>query len=260
MHEFLEFFPYKIARQSQVDAINFAIDASIKDNKKFIIIEAGTGVGKSAIGLTLGRYISSMPNSENVDFSPGTYFLTTQKILQDQYVDDFGKGHGCMKSIKSSSNYKCTYHKKNTCQESQQLLRTTDKDSKFFKSCTFNCKYKNKKNEFLESKESVTNFPYFLAEAAYSGKIVPRDLLVVDEAHNVESELSKFIEITISERFCKHSLKLAWPGKCTQAKVVKWIKEIYYKKAKSQLDHVEKTLKRTGIKSRLSEFCYEEDL
>ena len=84
-------------------------------------------VGKSAIGLTLGRYISSMPNSENVDFSPGTYFLTTQKILQDQYVDDFGKGHGCMKSIKSSSNYKCTYHKKNTCQESQQLLRTTDK-------------------------------------------------------------------------------------------------------------------------------------
>tara|TARA_R110001583_G_scaffold12088_5_gene53842 strand:- start:434 stop:2056 length:1623 start_codon:yes stop_codon:yes gene_type:complete len=254
VHKFLEFFPYDAARESQVDAIKFAIDSCINDNKKFIIIEAGTGVGKSAIGLTLGRYLNSISKDSDSCFSAGTYFLTTQKILQDQYVSDFGKKRGCVKSIKSSSNYMCTYHKKNTCQASQQLLRTADKDSKFFKTCTFNCNYKNEKSKFLESEESVTNFPYFLAEATYSGKIVPRELLVVDEAHNVESELSKFIEVIISERFCKQSLKLDWPGKCTQAKVVKWIKEVYYNKAKSQLDHVEKMLKKTGLKSRLSEF------
>ena len=108
-----------------------------------------------------------------------------------------------MSSIKSSSNYQCTFHKRNTCQQSQQILRTTDRDSKFFKACTFNCKYKNAKNKFLESHESVTNFPYFLTEATFSGKIVPRNLLVIDEAHNIENELSKFIEVQVSERFCK---------------------------------------------------------
>ena len=67
--------------------------------------------------------------------------------------------------------------------------------------------------KFLESSESVTNFPYLLTESTYSGKITPRKLIVIDEAHNVETELSKFIEITISERFCKYTLKLKWPEK-----------------------------------------------
>jgi len=244
-----DFFPYPEIRDAQQTAIDFCIQSL--SNKRFVIIEAGTGVGKSAIGLTASRMLYN--NAEQyTDFGKGAYFVTTQKILQDQYVSDFGKKH--MRSIKSSSNYKCGYHKRNTCQESQRLLRSEETGTRFFKACTFNCKYKNEKQEFLESPESVTNFPYFLTEATFSGKITPRDVLVVDEAHNIESELSNFIEITISERFVKYALKMKWPDKSTQFQVVRWIREVYFNKIKSQLSHMEATLKNTGLKDRLSDF------
>ena len=50
-------FPYPNIREQQKEAIDFSINALTKDDKKFVIIEAGTGVGKSAIGLTLSRYL-----------------------------------------------------------------------------------------------------------------------------------------------------------------------------------------------------------
>jgi Rad3-related DNA helicase len=253
MFRYNSLFPHVEIRESQSEAIDFALDALINKKKKYVIVEAGTGVGKSAIAVTVSRYMNNL-RSEPDDYSPGSYFVTTQKLLQEQYVKDFGNTRGCMKSIKSSSNYRCSYHRGNTCKISQQLLRNADRSSKFFKRCTFNCSYKNDKKDFLESSESVTNFPYLLTEATYSKKITPRDLLIIDEAHNIEAELSKFIEVTISERFVKHALKLHWTDVNTQFKAMKWIQEVYYPKVKSQLKHVEKSLEKMGMVDRLKEF------
>ena len=253
-YDYLKHFPYDHTREEQTKAIDFILDCFSSHQKRFIVLEAGTGVGKSAVGITVGRYLASQ--GEHTDgFRTGTYFLTTQKILQDQYENDFGKPRGKMASIKSSSNYQCSFHKKNTCQQSQQQLRTAERDSQFFKTCTFNCKYKNAKNKFLESEESVTNFPYFLTEATFSGKIIPRSLLVVDEAHNIENELSKFIEVQISQRFCKSILGIRWPYEITsQYKAYRWISESYFPKVQSKLAFFEKAINKTGLKSRLKEF------
>ena len=249
-----KFFPHKKIRDQQAQAIEFALDSFVNKNKRFVVIEAGTGVGKSAVGVTIGRYIDELANSKSENVS-GTYYVTTQKILQDQYVNDFSGKSGNMCSIKSSSNYQCRYHRKFSCKESQQMLRTADRQSKFFKACAFNCTYKNEKKKFLESNESITNFPYFLTEAAFSGKITPRNCLVVDEAHNIESELSKFIEVHASERFCKTILNIKWPHDVySQFRAFRWIKEIYFPKVKSKLTHFENTLEKTGLKSRIKEF------
>ena len=57
-----KFFPYKSIRGNQTEAIEFAIEAFLNEGKRFVIIEAGTGVGKSAIGLTVARYLNySLP-------------------------------------------------------------------------------------------------------------------------------------------------------------------------------------------------------
>ena len=120
-------FPYAQIRDQQREAIDFAIESLVKQDKRFCIIEAGTGVGKSAIGLTVARVLSEAM-APDPDISPGSYFLTTQKILQDQYQSDFAS----MVSLKSSSNYQCKFHKSNTCSESQQLLRSEEKGSRFF--------------------------------------------------------------------------------------------------------------------------------
>ena len=120
-------FPFESPRDQQREAIEFCLDNILNQDKRFCVIEAGTGVGKSAIGLTLARVLSNnIPISE--DISPGSYFITTQKILQQQYVNDFPS----VVSLKSSTNYQCRYHKSNTCAESQRLIRSADKSSKFF--------------------------------------------------------------------------------------------------------------------------------
>ena len=248
-------FPHQKVRESQHKAIEFSIEKIVKENKRFVIIEAGTGVGKSAVGLTIARYIDKLIHDESSKYGKGAYFLTTQKILQEQYIKDFGRFGGKMRSIKSSANYQCRFMKKNTCAESLRALKTEDKSSNFFKSCAFKCTYKKAKEEFLESTESVTNFPYFLAETTYSGKITPRNIMIVDEAHNAAEELSKFIEVSVSNRFSSKVLKIEIPELTSQSKAFKWINEVYCKKLFSHTKHVESMLEKyAGLKEKLNEF------
>ena len=250
--EYNTHFPYANIREQQTEAIDFALSAFLNGNKKFVVIEAGTGVGKSAIGLTVSRYLRNDLAVPLTADDTGVYFLTTQKILQEQYVQDFGGFGGPMKSIKSSANYRCNFNKKTTCAESQRALRTAEKGSRFWKSCTFNCVYKKAKENFLSGDEGITNFPYFLAETQYAGKLKPRQVLVIDEAHNMANELSKFIEITISDKFTKAFLGFNLPAKLTPTKYIEWIETTYVPTITSKLKHLEGMLEKyVGLKEKL---------
>ena len=246
------FFPYTTPRKEQLEAIDFGLKTFLNNDKKYCIIEAGTGVGKSAIGLTLGRILNANL-TQNEEYNRGTYFLTTQRVLQDQYASDFGPPSGNMKSVYSSSNYKCSWHKQNDCRTSQQMLRAEKKSSPFFKNCTAKCVYKMKKKDFLETNESVTNFPYFIMESTYSGKIKPRNLLVIDEAHNAESVLSNFVEVSVSQYFCQKVVKCAWPDKITPVAFYKWLRDVYNPKLQSQILFFEKKIEDLGLSSKIKE-------
>ena len=245
-------FPYPEIREQQKEAIDFSVDAILNQEKRFVIIEAGTGVGKSAIGYTVANYLSPLLKTDD-KYLDGTLYVTTQKILQDQYIKDFSSRG--MRSIKSSSNYMCGFKKGNTCADSQKELRVEDKTSRFFKACSFNCVYRKSKEDFLSSKNSVTNFPYLLTEATYSKGIKPRNILVIDEAHNAESELSKFVEITVTDRFAKSMLKLRMPYLKTQPQAYKWIQDVYFPKLTSYKKHVNSMMEKySGLKSKLKDF------
>ena len=249
----ISYFPFETARPQQVEAIELA-RLAFQNDKRFVIIEAGTGVGKSAIGVALNRLIQSSEGKAHKasgEWNNGAYFLTTQKILQEQYVNDFSE----MLSLKSSSNYQCRYHKKSTCADSLRSLSCADKGSKFFRTCAFNCTYKKTKEEFIKGTEGVTNFAYFLAETQYAGKLKPRQMLVIDEAHNIEVQLSKFIEVTLSERFAKTVLKLPWPGKMTLKQSVDWVKGTYLPRLSEHTKFVKKGIEKyVGLADRLNEF------
>ena len=255
MASYEKFFPFKEIRDQQREAIEFAL-REFESGKKFVIIEAGTGVGKSAIGVTISRALSSqMDRSES--HKPGAYFLTTQKILQDQYLSDFGGKNGNMTSLKSSSNYQCKHHKKQSCAESQRMLRVEqDKTSKFFRTCSFSCTYKEAKTCFIEAPESITNFSYFFAETTYSGKLTPRDVLVIDEAHNTDAEMSKFIEVSVSERFAQTVLNLQMPKSLNSERAAfDWVKNIYTTKLTSHLKHIETMFEQhAGLREKVKEF------
>ena len=247
-----KFFPYEEIREQQKEAIEFCLN-EFQNGKRFVIIEAGTGVGKSAIGYTVAQTMAQINPAGSDDVLPGSWFVTTQKLLQDQYIKDYLTLG--MRSIKSSTNYQCKYKKWNTCSDSQKELKGEEKGTKFWKSCVMSCVYKDAKEKFIKSKTSVTNFPYLLTESNYSGKISKRQMIVIDEAHNTETELSKFIEVTISERFCKSVLKLKLPVHKTQHQAYTWIQNIYYPKLSSHLKHIESMLEKySGLKNKIKEF------
>lgn len=243
-------FPFAAIRAEQRHAIEFALGAFLEQKKKFVILEMGTGCGKSATGITIARYLAGNPHPEqlptDVEYGGGAYVLTTQKVLQAQYVDDFGPDkRNLLRSIKSSSNYTCLHYTDQNCGESRRILAKMAKQlagTDFFKCCQHQCPYKLDKQAFIDSPISITNFSYFLAETMYAKKLDPRRLLVIDECHNIESELGKFIEVTFSEKFARDVLKCKVPANNGQQTVFDWIVKTYKPALTKHLNKLEKAL------------------
>jgi len=241
-----EFFPYPEYRKEQKIAIDFALNEFIDNDKKYVIIEAGTGVGKSAIGFTIAQYLNS-----HVEGS-GTYYLTTQKVLQKQYLADFQKSG--MKSLQSSSNFQCKYYKGKDCSIARKEIKVSE-DPKFKKTCSGNnCNYRKAKNDFIQNMHGVTNFSYFLAETHYAKELTARTLLVVDECHNAEIELGNFIEISISEHFANQVINIKVPQLTTQYQVLKWLKETYKPKLESVKEKYAKLVETLTANKKIKEF------
>jgi Rad3-related DNA helicase len=241
------YFPFQNIRDSQKSALQEIKKTFIEEDKKFFILDAETGIGKSAIAVAAAKFLAEQ--DLNSDKKKGAYFLTTQIILQKQYEDDFGKKQG-MLAIKSAANYSCYKNKNEDCATGLQKARLGGGDG-----CKSNCRYVENKKLFIESELGVTNFSYFLAETQYGGKLEKKRVLILDEAHNLASELSKFIEVTVSERFATSVLKLEFPAKATQLQAMKWISETYLPHAKNRLATLKNDIKMIlGSMDKLASF------
>lgn len=167
-------FPFKSYRAGQREAIEAAREA-FGEGKRFVVIEAPTGAGKSAIAVTLAREAAS------------SYLLTAQKILQDQYVRDFPD----LSLMKGRANYDClvapTHAAAAPCIAGHRFPECDD------------CPYFSAKDVAKAASNTTMNYAYYLGELNYSGGFGPRELLVLDEAHNAESALMGFIQVTVSD-------------------------------------------------------------
>jgi len=150
-------------RSSQVRLIN-EINWAIKEGYKNIILEAGTGTGKSAIATTLANMYDD------------SYILTMTKQLQEQYLDDFG---GMLVEIKGRGNYKCNY--KGNCdfciKAEYKLKRCSD------------CEYQIAFKKAVDAENVITNYDYLYYAGVASQMLDPRELLILDEAHNLERKM-----------------------------------------------------------------------
>ena len=150
-------------RNSQIKLIN-KINWAIGEGYKNIILEAGTGTGKSAIATTLANMYED------------TYILTMTKQLQEQYLDDFSD---MLVEIKGRGNYKCNY--KGSCdfciKAEYNLRRCSD--------CEFSMAFKKAK----ESPNVITNYDFMYYMGVSNRMLDSRELLILDEAHNLERKM-----------------------------------------------------------------------
>jgi len=195
----LQYFPYKEVRPQQEKAIDFILE-SFK-NKRYVILELPTGVGKSAIAITVSKYYDD------------AWIVTPQRVLQKQYQNDFS----WLPTIWSKEHYECDGKNGIMCPLGTLI-------NNVYKGKFCDCKYKTDKKMFLGNSISLTNIAFFLNHVEYSEEIKPRQLLVVDEAHNLENIISDFVSVTISQ-YAIENYGLAWPdiNNATIEQVVSWV-------------------------------------
>lgn len=234
--EALPFFPFDEIRPNQVEAIEFTLDKVLKEGKKFVILELGTGVGKSAIAVAVAKYWARKQALNGAD--PGGFFLTTQKILQEQYLRDFGGIKGDMVSIKSAANYECKRAKGQSCGAVRRFIKK-NKSDKDLQKCFGDCKYLNAKTKWMNSALSITNYSYFLNITKYTNDVeVPRQLLILDECHNVEQEISGFVDIQIDTPMC-NKVDLNLPSFSNEAQSMRWIDDVFEPRITSRVADLE---------------------
>lgn len=210
----LQCFPFDTYRKYQKEVLVQCINA-FNSGKKHVVINAPVGFGKSAIALSLSRYFGS------------SYIGTTQKSLQKQYCTDFN-----LPELYGKSNYSCIKDVGLTCDN------PTCKKEK----CQ-NCPYLMAREDCLNSDVSIMNYSLLFSLKMYSPLIEKRSIVILDEAHNVEDQLTDFIGINISNKtFNRHNISLIpFPANTSSTiEIVKWLIE-------KLLPHLNNTLNTVAI-------------
>ena len=178
-------------REKQAKCFDFVyrmLDRGIRD----IIISAPTGVGKSAVGTALGFW-AAQPGVPLSGFH-GSYYLCTQKMLQDQIEADAARYPPLLRSIvslKTASEYPCRSY--GDC--GTGLLHKPPCSEIMTDSCT----YIRQKKAYQMAEVGITNYAYFFTERTYAQNFQQRKLLIADECHTLENQLFKFVELEISQ-------------------------------------------------------------
>jgi len=240
MNNVLEFFPHSTFRPNQKETI-LKIQQSLDDEEvDHVILESPTGSGKSAIAICLGLYYQS------------SFLLTSQKILQDQYIKDYSSNRVCV--LKGRNNYECKLVSGYTCENSLCSTQTCPIKPE--------CFYEIAKQKALESTVALMNYKYFLCITNFTGTFPERTLLICDEAHSLDDECMSFVEFSFSSFYLsKLGITSKIPVYSELEEYISWLKMIL-DKVKERKEDVKQKLKNGKLNSlELSEVQKEfEDL
>ena len=194
--ELQDYFPYDTIRPQQQQIID---KLKLCKDKKYIIIEAMPGTGKSAIATMLASYSNS------------AYIFTATKQLQDQYSNEFPD----IVSIKGKINYHCAYDAALSCK-----YASCSADSSIKSDCIKNglCPYYRQKHNAVKSHTTLSSYAYFFtfmkaindyrhcADSKTGFKA--RERIIFDEAHLLESELTNWatLKLNTNKLNMKHNL------------------------------------------------------
>ena len=199
-------FPYRSMRRFQREVLE-QVDQAMA-SKKFIMLEAPVGFGKSAVAAALCNYLES------------AYILTSTKQLQDQYASDFG-----FPLVKGKSNFQCRVPttsgllvpcSKGRCEADWTLtdcphyISFEEYDQHKRGQCTSSskcehlkdgmpCRYYDQKWFGFRAPVTVCNYPFLLSQLKYAEAVPHRRLLVCDEVHDLEKQIAGFASFALKK-------------------------------------------------------------
>ena len=158
------FPPALTPREGQLDALD-KIQTAFKAGKRFFVLEGPTGFGKSAVAKAVVNIY-------------GKGFITSPiNTLVTQYSQDPALE---LTEVRGQSTYTCKVFKNFDCETASDI----------FPDHSGRCAdYIPARNAFWTARQSVTNLHFLFHAPPIEGAVYPRDVLVIDEAHNLEDIL-----------------------------------------------------------------------
>lgn len=233
---------------SQVKILK-GIEKAVHNGKKFIVINAPTGSGKSFIPKAVANAVNGPSDAFKRavdDYSIfgengaqiaedealfGVYAVTITKSLQDQYKETFDDTG----ILKGQSNYPCMVDDSLTvdvapCLYSPQLKQDCWRCNK--------CLYYNDRNEMLKNTFSTLNYSMYFSLPDHLKK---RKVLVLDEASELEEQLVSQFTCEIDFQFLMKAGVMVSPfptvEKSTQ--IVNWLSSLIVELEKATKNYVD---------------------
>ena len=202
------------------DAIAEALDDPAAP--RVFVVEAPPGVGKSHIAMALAHW------------SGDAYLLTSQKLLQDQYEREFG---GELQLVKGRDNYVCERYPDTPVPTSRGMCRRP-------RGPVCQCPYARAKAAALAGPLFCTNVSYFATLSYWRAEqLRKRRLLVIDEAHGLESQLVHVFSVVFPP-----AESTAWFGaplpRLDTAEEYRRLLRDHLERLESQLDSLDRALER----------------
>jgi Rad3-related DNA helicase len=216
-------------REIQVKAI-MAIDAAVKAGKKFIVLEAPVGCGKSQISMTVSNW------------SQDAYCIMPRKNLQAQYQQTF---EGDVRLVSGRASQPCTYgdpvlNKKvipliksgghvahpelsKSCATAPCMNVRPPKRKQVLDDCSQSgaCPYATMLEEACKHDVIVANNHSFFYGGA-NGNLPKRKVLVIDEAHSLLPMLRDMMKVSFI--IYRNVLETDLIGLKTPQQFVNWLK------------------------------------
>ena len=225
----LQSFPLVVDPYPHQREVLLELEKALADpEKKFIILRAPTGSGKSAIALTAALHTVAQGGS--------AHLLASHRFLQEQYQKEYAnKG---LRLLWGKANYPCGYAEKTrfknmdgTAVNCEQCPASRRGKSFIREKCTSAggtvgdlCPYTIAKREAQASKIALNNYASFLVHTEYRDTFKKRPLMIVDEAHLIADKVSSFVsvEVIVSDVLDKES-RQSVPLGATAEKYLSWI-------------------------------------
>jgi ATP-dependent DNA helicase DinG len=202
----LDHFALDKPRKTQIETLNWVAK---NISKKYIFCELPVGAGKSPIAVTVADYLQDGTKKSS-------FILTPQKILQNQYEKTFIKKDDdrYFKSLYGKSNYRCS-GKGTTCDVGAII-----------KPKCGNCPHSNAVMTASKSEHVVMSYALAIRSFKYTKVFKKREVLIMDECHQLEDILTEYNNLTILKSACdKHHIK--WNVSSSILNTYNWLENIY---------------------------------
>ena len=211
-YESLKFKP----RGNQVEIIESVLKAFLIDKKRSVVLNAGTGVGKSIIGAVISTVIGECSQA---DLS--SIMLTGTNILAKQYHESFEDLDPYrFFQIKGAANYPCAFMESQPSAQSktaEECVASKLHESEYNRYCR-GCEYNSAKKKVNSVHNLITNYSYFFLSQLASGHLKARQLHIFDEAHLMNDLFCNYTEIRVASDLLDKYIKELQEtnGKCQE--------------------------------------------